>query len=137
VERARGRHRQRRGRLQCTIELVHDRRQLHLQLSASTGGGIIANGAPTGTHCARAALGAADKSYSFEGLKDSIVVSAPQLEKKGSLSKPVSAQNSENCGSTTCDQANCSNDLTTAAAVPTTCSNQQSYMGKLKVTLVK
>lgn len=106
-------------------------------LTATTGGSISASGAPTGTHCAGASLGASYKSYSFEGLKDSITVSAAQLEKKGSLSKPVSAQNSESCGSTTCDRTNCANDLATAGAVPTTCSNQQSYMGELKVTLVK
>jgi hypothetical protein len=106
------------------------------RLTVRVAGGISDSGAPTGTNCVGASIDASYKAYWFEALKDSVTFSAAQLQHKGTETEAVSASTSESCGATTCDKINCSDDLTSPADVPTTCSNQQSFTGDLKVKLL-
>jgi hypothetical protein len=107
----------------------------HLVVKVS--GGIIANGAPSGTNCTGQPLGMSVDSYSFEGLKGSVSFTAPKLEHKRSVSKKVGSNTSLNCSSTTCDSDTCKNDQTSPGDVPTTCNTRQSFTGEIKVQLVK
>jgi len=106
------------------------------RLLASTSGGVQQSGTPAGTNCVGASLGGATDGFELS-LKGALKFSAAKLKRKGSLSKAVSGTKSATCSSTTCEYVTCSNTESTPADVPTTCSTQQSYVGELKIQLLK
>jgi len=105
-------------------------------LLATTSGGVQQSGTPVGSNCLGATLGGGADGFELS-LKGALKFSAAKLTRKGSLSKAVSGTKSAGCSSTTCEYVTCSNAESTPADVPTICSTQQSYMGELKIQLVR